>query len=82
MKEPADNQLKTVVRPPKNFRPDKHMKATTMPTTYTPYADESDLTFDEMMLLDIYYIENWSATLDLMILFKTIPTIILGSGAY
>ncbi len=45
-------------------------------------SGRSDLTFDEMALLDIYYIENWSATLDLTILLKTIPTVILGSGAY
>ncbi len=42
----------------------------------------SDLTFDEMVLLDIYYIENWSPFLDLHILLKTIPTVILGKGAY
>lgn len=45
-------------------------------------SGRSDLTFDEMVLLDIYYIENWSLTLDLMILLKTIPTVISGSGAY
>jgi exopolysaccharide biosynthesis polyprenyl glycosylphosphotransferase len=45
-------------------------------------SGRSDLTFDEMVLLDVYYIENWSPLLDLGILLKTIPTIILGSGAY
>ena len=45
-------------------------------------SGRSDLTFDEMVLLDVYYIENWSAMLDLRILLKTIPTVILGSGAY
>jgi lipopolysaccharide/colanic/teichoic acid biosynthesis glycosyltransferase len=45
-------------------------------------SGRSDLTFDEMVLLDIYYIENWSPFLDLRILTKTIPTVILGSGAY
>ena len=54
LKEPADNPLETVVRPPKNFRPSKHMKATTMPTTYTPCADEIDLTFDETTLVLTY----------------------------
>ncbi len=42
----------------------------------------SDLSFDEMVLLDIYYIENWSPLLDLRILVRTVPTVILGSGAY
>lgn len=45
-------------------------------------SGRSDLTFDEMVLLDVYYIENWSPMLDLRILLKTIPTVILGSGAY
>ncbi|NLT73713.1 MAG: sugar transferase [Chloroflexi bacterium] len=45
-------------------------------------SGRSDLTFDEMVLLDIYYIENWSPLLDLRILIKTIPTMLFGSGAY
>ena len=45
-------------------------------------SGRSNLTFDEMVLLDIYYIENWSPILDLRILLKTIPTVLLGSGAY
>ncbi len=45
-------------------------------------SGRSDLTFDEMCLLDIYYIENWSLGLDLMILLRTIPHVLFGSGAY
>jgi exopolysaccharide biosynthesis polyprenyl glycosylphosphotransferase len=45
-------------------------------------SGRSDLTFDEMVLLDIYYIENWSPFMDLRILLKTIPTVLLGWGAY
>jgi exopolysaccharide biosynthesis polyprenyl glycosylphosphotransferase len=45
-------------------------------------SGRSDRTFDEMVLLDIYYIENWSPLLDLKIALKTIPTLILGTGAY
>jgi exopolysaccharide biosynthesis polyprenyl glycosylphosphotransferase len=40
------------------------------------------LTFDEMVRLDIYYIENWSLWLDLKILLKTIPVVVLMRGAY
>ncbi|MBW4437031.1 MAG: sugar transferase [Pleurocapsa minor GSE-CHR-MK-17-07R] len=42
----------------------------------------SEVPFDEMCLLDIYYIENWSMGLDAQILMMTIPRVILRSGAY
>jgi len=45
-------------------------------------SGRSELTFDEMVLLDIYYIENWSPWMDLSILIQTIPQVILGDGAY
>ncbi len=45
-------------------------------------SGRSNLTFDEMALLDLYYIQNWSPTLDLMILLRTIPHVLLGEGAY
>jgi exopolysaccharide biosynthesis polyprenyl glycosylphosphotransferase len=45
-------------------------------------SGRSELTFDEMVLLDLYYIEHWSPLLDLLILFRTIPTVILREGAY
>jgi lipopolysaccharide/colanic/teichoic acid biosynthesis glycosyltransferase len=45
-------------------------------------SGRSLLSFDEMVLLDIYYIENWSLWLDLMILLRTIPKVLFGDGAY
>ena len=45
-------------------------------------SGRSELTFDEMVLLDLYYIENWSPLLDLQILLRTIPQVFLGEGAY
>jgi exopolysaccharide biosynthesis polyprenyl glycosylphosphotransferase len=45
-------------------------------------SGRSELSFDEMVLLDIYYIENWSPLLDLKIALKTIPTTVMGTGAY
>jgi lipopolysaccharide/colanic/teichoic acid biosynthesis glycosyltransferase len=33
------------------------------------------------MMLDMEYIDNWSLWLDLKILVKTIPAVLLGSGA-
>jgi exopolysaccharide biosynthesis polyprenyl glycosylphosphotransferase len=45
-------------------------------------SGRSDLSFDEMCLLDIYYIENWSLRMDLMILLRTVPRVLRGNGAY
>jgi exopolysaccharide biosynthesis polyprenyl glycosylphosphotransferase len=45
-------------------------------------SGRSLLSFDEMVLLDIYYIENWSLWLDLKILLRTIPKVVFGEGAY
>ena len=45
-------------------------------------SGRSDLTFDEQCLLDIFYIENWSPILDIKILLRTVPKIVLGDGAY
>ncbi len=45
-------------------------------------SGRSDLTFDEVCLLDIYYIENWSPALDVTIMLRTIPQVLFGSGAY
>jgi exopolysaccharide biosynthesis polyprenyl glycosylphosphotransferase len=45
-------------------------------------SGRSLLSFDEMVLLDIYYIENWSLWLDFKILLRTIPKVLFGGGAY
>lgn len=45
-------------------------------------SGRSDLTFDEMVLLDIFYVENWSMGLDLSILLRSIPAVIRARGAY
>jgi exopolysaccharide biosynthesis polyprenyl glycosylphosphotransferase len=45
-------------------------------------SGRSELPFDEMALLDIYYVEQWSPALDLKILLRTVPTILFGDGAY
>lgn len=38
--------------------------------------------FDEWMQLDLEYLDNWSLWLDFRILFKTIPAVLFGRGAY
>jgi exopolysaccharide biosynthesis polyprenyl glycosylphosphotransferase len=44
-------------------------------------AGRNQVGFDEWMRLDLQYIDNWSLLLDLKILIKTIPVVLLGKGA-
>jgi exopolysaccharide biosynthesis polyprenyl glycosylphosphotransferase len=45
-------------------------------------AGRSDLTFDDLVRLDFYYIENWSIWLDMSILLKTPFAVFNRKGAY
>jgi exopolysaccharide biosynthesis polyprenyl glycosylphosphotransferase len=41
-----------------------------------------DLSFDDLVRLDFYYLENWSIWLDISILVKTLPAVAARRGAY
>jgi lipopolysaccharide/colanic/teichoic acid biosynthesis glycosyltransferase len=45
-------------------------------------SGRSDLSWEESVRLDLYYVENWSPAVDLMILWKTARAVLRGSGAY
>jgi exopolysaccharide biosynthesis polyprenyl glycosylphosphotransferase len=45
-------------------------------------SGRSDLTWDESVRLDLYYVENWSVTMDLAILGKTLVAVLRRRGAY
>jgi exopolysaccharide biosynthesis polyprenyl glycosylphosphotransferase len=45
-------------------------------------SGRSNLTFDDLVRLDFYYIENWSIWLDISILVKTLPAVVAARGAY
>jgi exopolysaccharide biosynthesis polyprenyl glycosylphosphotransferase len=45
-------------------------------------SGRSDLPWEESVRLDLRYVENWSLMYDVMILWKTVGTVIRGSGAY
>jgi exopolysaccharide biosynthesis polyprenyl glycosylphosphotransferase len=42
----------------------------------------SELSWDEAVRFDLYYVENWSGMSDLMILWRTGRAVLRGSGAY
>ncbi len=44
-------------------------------------SGRSETTFDKWIMQDLEYIDKWSILLDLKILFKTIPTVLRGTGA-
>ncbi len=45
-------------------------------------SGRSDLSWDESVRLDLRYVDNWSMTLDLLILWKTVRAVLYGAGAY
>ncbi len=45
-------------------------------------SGRSDLSWDEAVRLDLYYVENWSLGLDLAIVLRTIRVVLTGRGAY
>jgi exopolysaccharide biosynthesis polyprenyl glycosylphosphotransferase len=45
-------------------------------------SGRSDLSWDESVRLDLRYVDNWSMTLDLLILWKTVRAVAYGAGAY
>jgi lipopolysaccharide/colanic/teichoic acid biosynthesis glycosyltransferase len=45
-------------------------------------SGRSEIKFKDMILLDLYYVENQSLLFDLEILFETIPVVFFGRGAY
>ncbi len=51
-------------------------------TSLWAVSGRSDVPFDEMVMLDIYYIENWSLRLDFTIILRTLPAVITAAGAY
>jgi exopolysaccharide biosynthesis polyprenyl glycosylphosphotransferase len=76
-------------RPPlaaevEQYRP-WHRKRLSVPPGMTglwQVSGRSELTFDEMVLLDLYYIEHWSPWLDVAVLLRTVPKVLAWDGAY
>ncbi len=45
-------------------------------------AGRADLSFDDLVRLDFYYLDNWSIWLDISVLAKTVPAVVAARGAY
>jgi exopolysaccharide biosynthesis polyprenyl glycosylphosphotransferase len=45
-------------------------------------SGRSELDWEDAVRLDLYYIENWSLTLDLLIIIRTFAAVLRGEGAY
>jgi exopolysaccharide production protein ExoY len=45
-------------------------------------SGRSDLSWDDTVRLDLYYVDNWSMTSDLVIIAKTVRAVVGSSGAY
>ena len=76
-------------RPPiayeiENYQPwhMERLKAVPGLTGLWQVSGRSSVSFEEMVRLDIRYINSWSPLLDLRILLKTIPVVFQGTGGY
>ena len=45
-------------------------------------SGRSDLPWEDYVRLDLYYVENWSVSLDLLIMGRTLLAVVRGRGAY
>jgi exopolysaccharide biosynthesis polyprenyl glycosylphosphotransferase len=45
-------------------------------------SGRADLSWQDAVRLDLYYVENWSWVLDALILARTVPAVVRGRGAY
>ncbi len=76
-------------RPPLPREVEEYDERQKMRLTITPgltglwqVRGRSDISFDEGLLMDLYYIENWSLRLYFQILLRTIPAVLFSRGAY
>jgi exopolysaccharide biosynthesis polyprenyl glycosylphosphotransferase len=76
-------------RPPlpdevERYNPHVHRRLLVKPgmTGLWQVSGRSDLSWDETVRLDLYYVENWSLTLDLAIIARTVWAVIRSRGAY
>ena len=60
----------------------KRLAATPGMSGYWQISGRNNLSFEDMVRLDLYYIENWSLSFDIKIILKTVGTVLRREGAY
>ena len=78
-----------VLRPPlasevEAYGSDDHRRLLVRPgmTGLWQVSGRSELSWNEAVRLDLYYVDNWSLLMDLIVLGKTVPAVVSGRGAY
>jgi exopolysaccharide biosynthesis polyprenyl glycosylphosphotransferase len=73
-----------LLREVEDYEPDAARRLRVRPglTGLWQVSGRSDLTWDESLRLDLWYVDNWCLTLDLQILFRTAKAVVKGCGAY
>jgi exopolysaccharide biosynthesis polyprenyl glycosylphosphotransferase len=68
----------------KQWPPEVHARIQVKPgiTGMWQVRGRSNVSFEEYVRLDLYYVDNWSLWSDLAILAKTIPAVVFKQGAY
>lgn len=76
-------------RPPlpaevERYEDDAHRRLLVLPgiTGLWQVSGRSDLTWEQTVHLDLYYVENWSISSDILILFRTLKATLKPDGAY
>jgi exopolysaccharide biosynthesis polyprenyl glycosylphosphotransferase len=60
----------------------ERLKVTPGLTGLWQVSGRSSVPFEEMVRLDVHYINHWSLWMDLRILLKTVPVVLQGTGGY
>jgi lipopolysaccharide/colanic/teichoic acid biosynthesis glycosyltransferase len=66
------------------YQPDAHRRLLVKPgmTGLWQISGRSDLSWEDAVRLDLYYVENWSLAMDAQSLFGTLSAVLKGTGAY
>jgi exopolysaccharide biosynthesis polyprenyl glycosylphosphotransferase len=73
-----------LVREYEQYEQDTHRRLLVRPgmTGLWQVSGRSDLPWSEAVRLDMYYVDNWSMVIDLVIMIKTVKAVLVSRGAY